>query len=734
MFNRSTVAPIAGCGLAATMVLAATIGLAGEPTVIRVHDVCSPSGGGDRVIVRSPARTFPDGPPGIWSPGITLVPHEAGITVLVESVAVTGDAPTPDDNDFTRIDLGVQSVAVLGDGTEVRLVGVFDWTEPAAASSWAAADYAVIAPPGVADVRILAAQLGDAIIEGPWELPDPTIDYEGFLHLFGGTFRGWSIENLVIRGFDWAIGMYYDSLGDFDGVTVRNNLIELPEDLPGSFSTPSGEPFQNIGVHLAFGIGQTIEGNEIVIPGSAEGNAIEFTSSVALQSNTSGGAGYDDLLISDNLIRITGSQAAEPERIFGIWENGAAHASDIAIRDNIFVNEDPGNDPTLNFQRAFRVTSQSSSTTTVSYTGNLAAGATIGIHWLGDGYTSSPPATTLPVVVETNTLLDNATAVWVHTDDLVPGPGGEPTRMSQANLRFNRIAGNLVGVRSDDAEVAAEDNWWGCSDGPGAGGCDPAVYSGSEGFLDPDPWLVLGTTAAPAVIPVAGQSVVTASLRFNSDGIDTSGSGFPPDGTPVFFGATGGVMDPAQGATVLGESSSVYTAGPVPGDFEVNATVDLATTATPVRVTGDASLAITMAPGLQVRDDGETAELSITVSNAGPDPATAVGVTVDFPVELGGIGWICVGSAGGVCTNQGSGDIADLAGLPVAATVTYTAIGALPDPFVGVLTVNGSAIPPGFVTDPDPGDNDASAEIRSVRIFDDGFESGDTSLWSATVP
>jgi hypothetical protein len=370
----------------------------------------------------------------------------------------------------------------------------------------------------------------------------------------------------------------------------------------------------------------------------------------------------------------------------------------------------------------------------VSYTGNLATGANIGIHWIGDGYTAAPPATTNPVLVERNTLVGNGTAVWVHTDDLAPDPGGNPTRMSQAIVRFNRIAGNLVGVRCDDAEVTAIDDWWGCNDGPGAAGCDVAVYSGTEGFLDADPWLVVNLAAVAPEVPVAGTTTVRADLHINSDGVDTSGVDHIPDGTPVTFGADGGAMNPTQVGTVGGEAESLFTAGIVPGDFEVTATVDSATVSTAVMVTGDADLSMNMDPVHQIRDDGETAGLGITVANSGPDPAVGVGVEVDFPVELSAIGWTCVGSNGGVCSNEGSGDIDDAADLPAGASVTYTAVGAVPDPFVGILTVHGEAVAPAWITDTVPGDNSASAEIRSLRIFEDGFESGDTSVWSVTGP
>ena len=725
------------CSVRLIAILIAVIGL-GAPSVeaadtVTIQVSAVNQGGAEHRIVRTPNHTLPEGMPDTWSRGISLLATEGGSTIFVESLAVTGETPQPDDNDFTRINNAVQSVTLLGDGTEIRLLGVFDWTETNAMASWAAADYAVIAPGGVANVRIYADEPGDAVVLGPWELPDLDVYYEGFLHLFEGSYHGWTIENLELRGFDWVLAMFFTSSTDFDNVTVRNNIIELPVDIPGSHTLATGEPWQNIALHLSFGTNQIIEGNEVIIPGSAAAVDPEASSSVALQSNTSGGNVYDGLVIADNLIRVTGAQAGNSERVYGIWENAHGHTSNIEVSGNIFVNEAPDNDPALNLQRAFRVTSHSSDTSTVSYNNNIVSGANIGIHWLGDGYTFSPPASVLPVIVEQNTLLDNGTGVWVHTDDLAPGPSG-PTKMSKAQLAFNRLAGNGVGVRSDDAEVMAENNWWGCNDGAGIGDCDPALYAGTAGFLDADPWLLLGLELDQTIIPVGAQATADASLIFNSDGADTSGLAALPDGTPVEFDASGGTMDPTEAETVSGMAASTFTAGAAPGFYGVGAAVDLASVEIPVTVTGDADLTMTMAPSSQVLDDGDNFEVAITVGNTGPNPAAEVSVAVDFPAELGGIGWICVGSGGGTCSPDGSGDIDDLADLPAGGSVTYTAIGALPDPFTGVLVVDGVAGLPEYLVDTNPSDNETEAEIRSIRVFDDGFESGDTSVWPETMP
>lgn len=709
---------------------------ASTPLAVLVADATGGRVGKELRVERQPRWTDGTGAD-LDGPGIRLRSDGAGVTVFVDSFAITGGTPSAADNDFTRINSVMQVLPALGDGTTIQLAGTFDWTEPNALAAWQAADYAVIPPPGVADVTVRAAALGDAAIEGPGELADPAISYEGFLQLFGGTYQGWTIENLVVRGFDWPIGMYFaagGSAADFDGVTVRGNRIEMVVDTPGSSGTGTGEAPQNIGLHYAFGHDQTIQGNEIIIPGTGINTGTEVSASVAMQCATGGGSTYDGLLITGNTIRVTGAPVAGAERLFGIWENGHSHQSNIEISGNLFVNEDPANDPATNLQRAFWVTSHSSATTTVLYADNLAAGANIAIHWIGDAYQSAPPATVQPVLVISNALLDNGTGVWVHTDDLAPDPGGTPTNMSKAFLRFNRIVGNAAGVRSDDAEVTAEDNWWGCNGGAGAAGCDTAVTSGTAGFLDGEPHLVLSLDVTPVVVPSGGVAAATADLHLNSDGIDTSAEGWIPNGTPVEFAASGGVMSPDTSATTAGAAVSSYTAGAAPGEFSVLATVDSETVETDVLVTVEAALTMTMTPPLQTIDDGEIAALEITIGNAGPGDAMVTTATVDFPAELTGVAWVCAATGGGSCTAAGAGDIDDSPTLPVGSSVTYTATGTAPDPFVGLLTVAGSLTLPPFIVDPDPADNAASAVIRSVTIFEDGFESGDTTGWSAAVP
>ena len=195
--------------------------------------------------------------------------------------------------------------------------------------------------------------------------------------------------------------------------------------------------------------------------------------------------------------------------------------------------------------------------------GNLLSGDTDGVGLEADaGY----GARDIKLVAESNALEGFGSNIVIYE---CTGGSCSGTGFVEVSLHCNRIVDSVTdGVFSNaTTAVDARDNWWGCNDGPGTGDCDAASYSGTAGFLDGDPWLVLGLTAVPDIVPVGGPSTATADLRFNSDGIDTSGSGAIPDDTPVDFAATGGTVDPTAVGTILGQAISTYTAGAAPGEL-----------------------------------------------------------------------------------------------------------------------------------------------------------------------
>ena len=539
--------------------------------------------------------------------GLILRPmRTAKAFVVVQSVGVTATTPTPTDNDYTRIQNAVDT-AVNGD--TITLSGTFDWREANAAASWALGnngvagdldDFSILVPPFLSNITFTAASLGAATIQGPGDLP--TFDLEAVLFFDSfdvgagsgaagkagvagaanpGTNQGWTISNVRFVDFDVAILMFVESDGSaaaYSDTHIVNNYILIARDLTGP-SSGGVDQFQNIGIHFAHGTNEVISGNTIELRGDglSETGATtfdQFSSEVGMQSETSALGVYNGLQITNNIVRVLGAQAASPEQLRGIWENSQDHQSNITITGNQFLNAAPGNNSATNLQRGFRVTAHSSLTTTVRYQGNTVVGANTGFEWLpGQNFAGNQP-----VQMISNTITGNGTGVKIDS-------------AGSAILHFNRIAANGIGLSNLTSNaIDAENNWWGCNFGPGLGGTGCAgtansVTNTGGGSVDFNPWLVLRITAAPNVLVTGQMAAITADLTFNSDGVDTSGLGTVPDGTPAAFAGVNGTVAPPTATTTSGKAGSIFTAT-TPGAGSASTTVDMQTVSTPITITG----------------------------------------------------------------------------------------------------------------------------------------------------
>ncbi|HEV7428397.1 MAG TPA: hypothetical protein VGQ46_18730 [Thermoanaerobaculia bacterium] len=359
----------------------------------------------------------------------------AGLRPRAASIVTINSGPDTDaaNNDYRRIQNALNAAA---NGDTIILSGTFDFTAPFAAAAWAAGndgiagnadDYEVSAPRGVNNVTLTASSLGSATIQGPGDLP--ALDLEGFLVFDaslapGGGAQGWTISNLRILDFDLSIGMFAVGVSDYNNTTITNNFIRIATDLNATVA-PS-DTIQNIGIHFSFGTNETISNNTFNVPGDGVSNGANLSSTVVMQSNTSGGAVYNGLNIFGNVTHVLNAQSANPQVILGIWDNCHAHSSNINITNNSFLNDAVGNSPALNIERAFRVTSHSSATTTVNYTGNTMSGANIGFQWISaSNFTGN-----LPVNLIGNVVTSCDTGVFIqsngvaHLDtDVISGSG-----------------------------------------------------------------------------------------------------------------------------------------------------------------------------------------------------------------------------------------------------------------------------------------------------------------------
>jgi len=274
---------------------------------------------------------------------------------------------------------------------------------------------------------------------------------------------------------------------------------------------------------------------------------------------------------------------------------------------------------------------------------------------------------------------------------------------------FNNFVNNAAAfgfVWNAASAVNAENNWWGCNAGPGNAGCDSVTGTNAAG-VDFNPWLVLGVGASPSTILPLGTSNVTADMRLNSDGTDTSGSGTVPP-IPVAFTATAGTMAPPSGTITAGLAVSTFTSNSGSSGTAC-ATVDNQLVCTPVAVTQQADLSITKTDLVTTVTPGGTLTYTIVASNAGLSNAPGSLVADTFPAALS-CTWTCVGSGGGTCTAAGSGNINASVNLPSGGSVTYTASCVVaPGTFNGTVISNTATVTaPGGVTDPNPGNNSAT--------------------------
>jgi len=536
----------------------------------------------------------------------TMGLHPRAASVTINSGPDTDAA----NNDYRRIQNALNAAA---NGDTIILSGTFDFTAPFAAAAWAAGndgvagnadDYEVSAPRGINNVTLTAASRGSATIQGPGDLP--ALDLEAFLVFDaslapGGVNQGWTISNLRILDFDLGIGMFAVGSTDYNNTTITNNFIRIATDLNPTVA-PS-DTLQNIGLHFSFGTNQSILGNSFQVPGDGVSNGANQSATVVMQSNTSGGAIYNGLTIANNVTHVLNAQSANPQFTLGIWDNCHAHSSNINITNNSFLNDAAGNSPALNIERAFRVTSHSSATTTVNYTGNTMAGANIGFQWIsGSNYTGN-----LPVNLIANTVTNCDTGVLIqsngvaHLDtDVITGSGAGggvhvvTGLLSAAGANTNGIFRTFVTGGSGDGvlidatagaitdpmtqndfsnntgfgmhnlsatNISATLNYWGSN-------IAANVAAKVNGPVTFDPWLASGTDVSGAVgfQPFIWATTTTVANKTTFIGTGAADTGSMLATSPITLTMDGdtGFVPTAQLLNVdiqLGGSDDVFTLG-----------------------------------------------------------------------------------------------------------------------------------------------------------------------------
>lgn len=354
------------------------------------------------------------------------------------------------------------AIGCAQEGQTVALSGTFNYSGVAldewakgndGESATAGDNYAVIGPLDTDNVILT----GPAVIEGPGDLA--AVNQEAFLRFNNSLNRDWEISNLTIKGFDVALNFTLNggSASRHDNLKVINNEFHIPKDL-------TADAGQNIGVHLSLGKNQLVADNKVFIDGTGESSGTTYSFSFFLQSNTSGGDGYDGLKITRNEIVVDGMPAADPAVIRGIWENGQNTNSSIEISENTFSNSTPGNLASLNRQHAMWVTSRSAAAgdKKVVYQNNEVTGFAEGIGWLGGDYTSNSPINyqlnSHPVLITNNKFDQVKRGVVVRK--LVSSPNTESPAFVTTNSFTNLVDDGFAIINESAGTTDASCNWY----------------------------------------------------------------------------------------------------------------------------------------------------------------------------------------------------------------------------------------------------------------------------------
>ena len=294
-------------------------------------------------------------------------------------------------------------------------------------------------------------------------------------------------------------------------------------------------------------------------------------------------------------------------------------------------------------------------------------------------------------------------------------PGKNNAGPTNVTILLNRIFANeqtYIGtdgsayggiINQSLAAVAAENNWWGCNEGPttdGSTDCD-LLY----GTVDANPWLTLENVTAPTAIDLTETSTSNSRLIKNSDGVDTDTFGYVIDGIEMTYSGENGTMAPPSVGTLNGLTSSVYTPTSAPeaaGMNDVCVDLDNEQICTSIDVAMDEATALAWVQA-NTTLTGDLAELTATF------PTSIPPVLVDLPYTINSR--MTLGQA-----------------LPAGSTVTIEAVvGGVHYPYITNALIPGTTFWITELFDPDaiPADFDAGygghVEIYSITLnYGDG--------------
>ncbi len=255
-------------------------------------------------------------------------------------------------------------------------------------------------------------------------------------------------------------------------------------------------------------------------------------------------------------------------------------------------------------------------------TGNQSVENGGGVHL---GYFSAVPVLT---AISSSLVNNQADAAGVSGG----GGGALFNQNGTADLQVCRIWGNTAAYGSGIAAVAgittAQNNWWGCNEGPGADpshGCDALA-----GPVDADPWLVFHLLTEHSAVAVNQPAVFLGDLTGNSDLQDTTSLGTLRDGVPIAFTAlSGGVLQSADTVLTQGQAEAILLAADSPGVAQVESVIDSETQTASLTIV---DLRWTLSPTTVELPEGVVHTVTFTLTL---DGAAFAGVPVEFSILSG---------------------------------------------------------------------------------------------------
>jgi CSLREA domain-containing protein len=200
-------------------------------------------------------------------------------------------------------------------------------------------------------------------------------------------------------------------------------------------------------------------------------------------------------------------------------------------------------------------------------------------------------------------------------------------------MNFNVIVDNTAaaiptssGFRNNTGLINAENNWWGCNQGPTVAPCDRASGPLGSGIA---PWLTLSHTATPNTINTGQSTTLQADFFTNSanTGIAPSDLGALDGRAVVFNNPVLGTISGADPTIQSGKANATFTAGATPGNGSADATVDHQTVTAAILIVQAAMVATN--PINQTACDGGSVTFTASATGS-PTP------TVQWQVSTGG--------------------------------------------------------------------------------------------------